>query len=90
MRRYDYSNTPFVINICSAWRKKELFPKEYYGNGTKLSFEGLDIQVPKEYTRVLKQIYGDYKQLPPQEKRNHHSIEYYNCDEYIKWNENGE
>ncbi|MEG1144182.1 MAG: LicD family protein [Clostridium sp.] len=34
-----------------------------------LDFEGMKFMAPKGYRHVLKQIYGDYKTLPPEEKR---------------------
>ena len=32
-------------------------------------FEGRQFRIPKEYDKYLSQIYGDYMQLPPEEKR---------------------
>lgn len=36
---------------------------------TELEFEGHVLMAPKEYDAVLREIYGDYMQLPPEEKR---------------------
>ena len=35
----------------------------------ELEFEGHMLMVPKEYDAVLREIYGDYMKLPPEEKR---------------------
>ena len=56
-------------NHCGAWGKKEIVPEEWYGEGVKLEFEGLSVSVPMQYDKWLTQVYGDYMQLPPVEKR---------------------
>lgn len=56
-------------NYCSAWYKKEIIPKEWFGDGVFLEFEGLSVRVPTEYDKWLTKVYGDYMQLPPVEKR---------------------
>ncbi|MBE5792269.1 MAG: LicD family protein [Clostridiales bacterium] len=58
-----------LANHCGAWGKKEIMPAEWYGEGTELSFEGLAVRGPIEYKKWLTQVYGDYMQLPPIEKR---------------------
>ena len=49
--------------------------KEWIGEGTRLSFNGHMLSVPQDADSVLREIYGDYMQLPPPEKRvpSHHS-----------------
>ncbi len=63
-------------NYCGAWGKKEIVPKEWYGDGMLLDFEGLKVNAPSHYHEWLTQVYGDYMQLPPVEKRiGHHYTE---------------
>lgn len=40
-----------------------------FKNTEKMKFDGYDFSVPSNYDDVLKTIYGDYMQLPPEEKR---------------------
>lgn len=62
-----------IANHGGAWGKKEIVPASWYGEGTKLMFEGLQVSGPAEYDKWLTQVYGDYMQLPPVEKRvGHH------------------
>ena len=65
-----------VANYGGAWGKKEIVPADWYGDGTTLMFEGMELTVPAEYDKWLTQVYGDYMQLPPMEKRiGHHYVE---------------
>ncbi len=63
----------FYANYCSAWHLKEHIPSSWFGKGTLLEFEGLQVRCPLEYDKWLTKVYGDYMQLPPEEKRiTHH------------------
>jgi len=61
-----------IANLAGAWGKKEIVPAEWYGSGTKLMFEGIEVVVPQHYDLWLSQVYGDYMTLPPEEKRKPH------------------
>lgn len=61
-----------LANYCGAWGAREIVPEEWYGEGVELSFEGIKVNTPKEYDKWLTQVYGDYMQLPPVEKRKGH------------------
>jgi len=80
-------------NYCSAWAKKEIMPTEWFGDGVFLQFEGIRARVPKEYHKWLTQVYGDYMQLPPKEKRvSHHYADVIDTEkpylEYVKKQKN--
>lgn len=58
--------TPYPI-------KKQLFPKEWHGEGKLISFEGRKYVCPSEPEKYLSLIYGDdYMKLPPESKRRSH------------------
>ena len=66
----------YLANYCGAWGSKEIVPYSWYGNGVELEFEGLKVRAPQEYDKWLTNVYGDYMQLPPKEKRiSHHYTE---------------
>lgn len=68
-------------NYCGAWGKKEIMPAEWYAEGVELTFEGLTVRGPKYYDKWLTQVYGNYMQLPPVEKRvGHHYTEAIDLD----------
>lgn len=65
-----------IANNCGAWGKKEIVPADWYGEGVPVMFEGMQLMAPVEYDKWLTQVYGDYMQLPPVEKRvGHHFVD---------------
>lgn len=78
-----------IVNHCGAWGDKEIIPARWYGEGCELEFEGLKVRAPKDWHSWLTQVYGDYMQLPPVEKRvGHHYCDVIDLDkpytEYTK------
>lgn len=74
-KRYDYDKCDFVANICGNWGEKEIMEKKWVGKRKLLKFEELNIYVPENYDAYLSRMYGDYMQLPPEEKRcTHHDF----------------
>ena len=71
-------NKKYVINYSSSYGvKKEIFPSCCFEEGISIKFEDMIVTIPKNYNYVLTRIYGDYMQLPPENKRiSRHSI----CD----------
>lgn len=66
----------WIANYGGAWGKKEIVPADWYGEGTELIFEGMKVVAPLHYDKWLTQVYGDYMQLPPEEKRvGHHYVD---------------
>lgn len=50
-------------------RKNEVFPKEWFGTPVELQFEDFTVSMPENYDTYLRSQYGDYMQLPPEDKR---------------------
>ena len=49
--------------------------KKIYGEGVLLPFEDCNFNAPSNYIDYLIHLFGDYKKLPPKEKRgSHHSF----------------
>lgn len=85
----SFGESDKLANYCGAWGAKEIVPKEWYGEGVALEFEGVKVNAPAEYDKWLTQVYGDYMQLPPEEKRvGHHYTEVIDLEksykEYVK------
>lgn len=65
-KKYTYADCNFVGNIVDAtYGLKEIFPKEYFGDGKMMEFENLQVRVPVNFDGVLSSFYGDYMKLPP-------------------------
>lgn len=68
INRYSFSTSKYVG--CFVWDADMVyFPKKYFEGTTSMQFEGLAVDVPKEYDKVLRISYGDYMKLPPEEEQ---------------------
>lgn len=51
---------------------REVFPTEVYDGVVRLPFEDIELPCPTGYETILRTMYGDYMELPPEEMRNWH------------------
>lgn len=77
LEKYPIDCCAIAGNYVGVYREKEFVPREYFGQGSKVEFEGQIYDGPAETDKYLRHIYGDYMQLPPEEKQtsDHHVIE---------------
>lgn len=61
--------TGYVGNIWGFWTEKEYFPEIIYENLTEHDFENLRLPIPADFDTYLSQMYGNYMELPPLERR---------------------
>lgn len=75
---YDFENSSEVACLVWGYGIREIMKKSYFDKSVKLEFEGEFYNAPYEYDKVLRQIYGDYMQLPPIDKqKSHHDFTAY-------------
>lgn len=75
---HSFDDAKYVVTTGSTYRDREIFPAEIYSRYIDVPFEDIQIKAIAEYDCYLKQIYGDYMQLPPEEKRvTHHMFRAY-------------
>ena len=68
---------------CLATGRKryfgEIFRREQFFPGVHKEFEGEDVLIFRDYDNYLRNLYGDYMQIPSEEKRERHNI----CEVYF-------
>lgn len=72
LKKHDMSESLYTGNCMGAYRDRELIPTEWYGEDAFFDFENIKLRGIKEYHKYLCQLYGDYMQLPPEDKRRIH------------------
>ncbi len=81
---YPIKNSLLVCNHGNWQGKREYAPKEQYGQGEILTFEGLQVRVPEKYDEYLTQKYGDWRaELPKEKQIGHHT--YAACDPLVSY-----
>lgn len=56
---------------------KEVLNKEWFDDYLLMPFEGIDVRIPVGYKEYLTHVYGNYMELPPEEKRVSRHYHYY-------------
>ena len=62
-----------LANIYGRWREKESIPIDWYGTSIRYKFEDCSFVGIEKYDKYLKQMYGDYMEIPAKENRIVHS-----------------
>lgn len=76
IKAYSYDKSDYVTCYMDPYHA--LMKKEWFKSSTLLEFEDAKFCVPIGYKEVLTQLYGNYMELPPVEKRvPHHVINTY-------------
>ena len=65
------------IASMSTSGSKYCYPIEWFDDFVDVEFEGNIFPAPKEYHKYLESQYGNYMQLPPEDKRVAHPVEAY-------------
>jgi len=68
-KTYDYEISNYVGVICFGEGYKEIIEKKYIEPGIEILFEGEKYSAPSNIDKYLKNIYGDYLKIPPENER---------------------
>lgn len=58
-----------MVGTIDAAHFEAKYPREWWQKTVKGTFEGRQYDMPAEYDKALRRMYGDYMQLPPEEQR---------------------
>ena len=76
LKNFQDENAEFVFDIsATAEEYPQIFNKNEFKKVEKAKFEDIEVNVPVNYDEILKSLYGDYMQLPPEEDRYNHITE---------------
>ena len=68
----DRDDLPWGIPTGRKYYAGEIFAREVYMPAREAEFEGIKVFIPNQYDPYLRNLYKDYMQLPPVEKRERH------------------
>ncbi len=72
-QKYDAAGTRYAMDLSFA-KKERRFPVDAIGEVVRAPFEDSDFYIPKQYDLLLTKLYGNYMQLPPEDKRTSHHM----------------
>jgi lipopolysaccharide cholinephosphotransferase len=77
--KHPYDKSEYVG--CVVWLSggiKDIFKRSWFDDYIMAPYEDSEFRIPKKYDRILRHIYGDYMQLPPESDRvGHHCYKIY-------------
>lgn len=78
----DYESHAWSGNLVGAWKNRELMPREVFGTPRLYAFEGRQFYGAEQSDQYLTSLYGDWRMLPPEEKRvSHHDFVCFSLEE---------
>lgn len=83
LNKYADVNASNVFDISATAKEYPLiYDKNDFKEVIQVKFEDINVNVPKNYDKILTELYGDYMQLPPEEKRYNHPIDFIDFGKY--------
>jgi len=70
--RHTKADSAYWINFYGRWRSRELMPKKIFGDPQIFQFENITLHGVENPNAYLSSLYGNYMQLPPENKRTNH------------------
>lgn len=68
----DFDRCAWVCNMAGAYRQRELMPRALFGQPRAYVFEHMQVYGVSDYEAYLTALYGNWRELPPVEKRKSH------------------
>ena len=67
--RYSVETSDLICNHGTPYGKRDYIPAKYYGHGTAILYEGIEVNVPEKCDEYLTALYGDWRTPPPVEEQ---------------------
>lgn len=78
LRKKEYDKSAYAGRMVGDFGSKEVMEAALFRSTVQVEFEGQSFSAVADYDTFLTRLYGDYMQLPPEEKRiTHHSFKAY-------------
>ena len=74
-RTYKIDDCSYMGGIANGYGPQERVPKKPYLVSVPMQFEDMTVSAPGCWEYYLKNLYGDFMQLPPEEKRVTHDMD---------------
>lgn len=75
LKKYSTRNASHVIVVPSEYGIRETVSKDCYVSKEKEEFQGIQINIPANADAILRNLYGNYMQLPPiEEQKSKHKV----------------
>ena len=87
-QKYDFKTSVYVGGVMWGYGPQERMLKEDVLKIVKVKFEGEEYDTFSCYEEYLHNLYNNYMQLPPKEKRNAHILKIVRVDSHEKTNNN--
>ena len=78
LMKYNFDTTTYIADYDDG--KKGVMHKAILGNPTPVTFEGRNVMGVQNHHTYLKQKYGDYMQIPKENKQRQHNFYYLDLD----------
>lgn len=72
-KKKNFDDCNWGGNVFGNWGFNEIMPNAVMGKPVKYSFENIEVYGAEDYDQYLKNLYGDWRKMPPKEKQiSHH------------------
>ncbi len=68
-QKLDFDSCKYVGSFCGAYGNREIQKLAYFGKGKLAKFEDIEANIPIDSDAYLHNMYGNYMELPPKDKR---------------------
>ncbi len=73
MTKYPIPECEYITELCSGpYYMKKKYRREWFDRAVFVDFEGTKMPIPAGYDGYLTEAFGNYRELPPEEKRKAH------------------